>query len=768
MGSKKKDQAAAGGGSNNVKNSNTASVSKTKSSSHKSSGFSFSTEKWLLRNPPDAAKCYSFWLWAVTIIAFIARFYKIWYPKEVVFDEVHFGKFASYYLERTFFFDLHPPLAKMLIAFIGYLSGYDGSFKFDEIGNSYVQNPAPYLQYRCFNALLGTMTVPIMFNTLKEFNFKAITCAFGSFLVAIDNAHVTETRLILLDAFLNFAVALSVYSYVKFYKVQLTSPFSLKWNLWLIATGLSLSLVISTKYVGVMTYAMIGTAVAINLWQLLDVRAGLTIRQFISHVVRRVNGLIFAPFLVYLFWFWVHFTILAKSGPGDDFMSGEFQETLGDSPLARESRQVNYYDIVTLKHRDTGGLLHSHLSRYPQRYDDGRISSQGQQVTCYFYEDANNEWEIVPVKELPSTIGQPLLLNEAFRLRHVSTNSYLLTHDVASPYYPTNEEVVTVSEEEANGPDYEQTLFMFQGLNKRDAGSVVKSKGTLFRIFHVDTSVALWTHNDVLLPEWGFNQQEVNGNKKVTDPENNFFVDTIVNIDEERRAYVPKEIKKLPFFNKWLELQRLMFEHNNKLSADHPFASQPQSWPGSLNGVSFWTNDSEKKQIFFIGNIIGWWLQFISIATYVGIVIADLVTRQRAYYALGRITREKLYGPLMYFFIGWACHYFPFFLMGRQRFLHHYLPAQLIASMFTAALWEVIFSDCHSLDHEKDEEKPDSNYNDVPEVYTKFLYVFFGIMTVAIIWCFWYFSPFVYGDVSLTPEQVTARKWLNMELNFAK
>lgn len=28
-----------------------------------------------------------------------------------------------------------------------------------------------------------------------------------------------------------------------------------------------------------------------------------------------------------------------------------------------------------------------------------------------------------------------------------------------------------------------------------------------------------------------------------------------------------------------------------------------------------------------------------------------------------------------FFVVGWALHYFPFFLMGRQLFLHHYMPA---------------------------------------------------------------------------------------------
>ncbi|CAI6755111.1 ANM_collapsed_G0031250.mRNA.1.CDS.1 [Saccharomyces cerevisiae] len=42
-----------------------------------------------------------------------------------------------------------------MIAFIGWLCGYDGSFKFDEIEYSYETHPAPYIAYRSFQRDIG-------------------------------------------------------------------------------------------------------------------------------------------------------------------------------------------------------------------------------------------------------------------------------------------------------------------------------------------------------------------------------------------------------------------------------------------------------------------------------------------------------------------------------------------------------------------------------------------------------------------------------------
>lgn len=108
----------------------------------------------------------------------------------------------------------------------------------------------------------------------------------------------------------------------------------------------------------------------------------------------RAVGLIVVPFILYLSFFWVHFTVLTHSGPGDTFMSPAFQETLIGNELLLNSQgkfselpavnpahiwisDIRYYDTVTIKHKDTKVFLHSHPEKYPLKYDDGRISSQG-------------------------------------------------------------------------------------------------------------------------------------------------------------------------------------------------------------------------------------------------------------------------------------------------------------------------------------------------------------------------------------------------------
>ncbi len=67
----------------------------------------------------------------------LTRFYHLSQPSQVVFDEVHFGTQASYYITGLYYYDVHPPLGKMILALAGWLAGYDGTFIFKSIGLSY-------------------------------------------------------------------------------------------------------------------------------------------------------------------------------------------------------------------------------------------------------------------------------------------------------------------------------------------------------------------------------------------------------------------------------------------------------------------------------------------------------------------------------------------------------------------------------------------------------------------------------------------------------
>ena len=195
---------------------------------------------------------------------------------------------------------MHPPFGKLLFALTGWLVGYDGHFHFDNIGDSYIANQVPYVAFRALPALMGSLTVPTVFLIMWESGYSLPAAIVASCLVLFDNAHIGQTRLILLDATLVLAMALSVLCYIRFYKLRHV-PFGRKWWKWLLLTGVSLSSVISTKYVGIFTFVSIGCGVIIDLWDLLDVnrrQGALSLQLFGKHFAARALGLIIVPFLV--------------------------------------------------------------------------------------------------------------------------------------------------------------------------------------------------------------------------------------------------------------------------------------------------------------------------------------------------------------------------------------------------------------------------------------------------------------------------------------
>ena len=89
------------------------------------------------------------------------------------------------------------------------------------------------------------------------------------------------------------------------------------------------------------------------------------------------------------------------------------------------------------------------------------------------------------------------------------------------------------------------------------------------------------------------------------------------------------QAQELPFFRKWLELQGLMFEYTHSVTESHPYQSRPYQWPFTTRGVSFWCSDSKRQQIYFMGNIVGWWIASASVLLLSITILLDRLYRAR-------------------------------------------------------------------------------------------------------------------------------------------
>ncbi|KAI9022268.1 glycosyltransferase family 39 protein [Phycomyces nitens] len=694
-------------------------------------------------------------LTVITVLAFFITFYKIWYPAQVVFDEVHFGKFAGFYLKRSFFFDVHPPLAKLMIAGAGYLLDYDGHYNFDKIGESYIENNVPYIGMRALPAILNVFSASLMYSIMKQSGYSVVTCTLVAGMYTLDNSLVAQHRLILLDSMLIFYMLGTVYAYIRFHK-QRHWEFSVKWWSWLILSGVMMAMTLSVKMVGLFIVATVGVSVLVDLWRLLDLQRGLSMGKIMKHFLARVFALIIIPTAVYVFWFYVHFNILDHSGPGDSMMSPLFQSTLKSSPLLMKTLDIHYYDTISIMHKETSVYLHSHNMSYPLRYPDGRISSKGQQVTGIKKPNENSYWRVKPTKEISIDTKTPVRHGDVIQLEHVGTGTNLLTHNVASTLMPTNQEVRTVP----LGERHEETLFVVY-LNDKSNGNIWQTHRKPFRLLHKSTAVAIWTHRKPL-PDWGLGHQEVNGNKKNSESTNYWIADEIFGVNAtEVNSNKKGEIGHLPFWKKFAELQIKMLSQNSKLTKSHPYQTSPLEWPLMLRGISYWTNSTTKEQIYMTGNIAGWWLAFTAVVFLVGLLILDMLAKRRNYEPILPAIHHRLTQSGGFFLLLFILHYVPFYGMGRTLFLHHYLPAVTASYLLLGSVFQYIFID--GIDMPISSYGPTSKYKREtfitarPSLKTYIAAIIIIAMQLSV---FIFLSPITYGTQGLTPEEVTRHKVL--------
>lgn len=86
-------------------------------------------------------------------------------------------------MRREYYFDVHPPFAKLLLALAGWFVGFEGNFDFTNIGDSYSTNNVPYWGMRALPAILGSLTVPVVYFIMQESGYSTVVAAFSAIII---------------------------------------------------------------------------------------------------------------------------------------------------------------------------------------------------------------------------------------------------------------------------------------------------------------------------------------------------------------------------------------------------------------------------------------------------------------------------------------------------------------------------------------------------------------------------------------------------------
>lgn len=106
--------------------------------------------------------------------------------------------------------------------------------------------------------------------------------------------------------------------------------------------------------------------------------------------------------------------------------------------------------------------------------------------------------------------------------------------------------------------------------------------------------------------------------------------------------------------------------------------------------------------------------------------------------------RERLYHNTGFFLIAWAYHYFPFYLMSRQLFIHHYLPAHLASACLAGSILNFILTE--SVNYPASVAGPTTRLRPrIKAVVPRKAYVVFGALGVIVVGTFVFLAPFTYG-----------------------
>jgi dolichyl-phosphate-mannose-protein mannosyltransferase len=325
----------------------------------------------------------------LTLLAALTRFWDVFNPHTTVFDEVYFKAFAGHYLTGAYFFDIHPPLGKLLLAGWAHLLGISGTA---------LEGADPGVALRLLPALAGALLIPVFYLFLRQLKASRLVATLGASLLLLDNAFLVESRFILIDTML----LLFGLGAITLYLAARRRTGRAHWILLSLSATLA-GAAAATKWTGLTALGLIGLAWFIETPN---------VKAHWRRLLPQAAILIIVPALVYMAAFAAHFALLTRSGDGDAFMSPRYQSTLiGDAqydPAARMSFWDRFVELNTVMHSSEASLktvTHPYgspwyswpLLKRPIYYWAGDTAANGHQGNIYLMGNPLIWWGVLVI-----------------------------------------------------------------------------------------------------------------------------------------------------------------------------------------------------------------------------------------------------------------------------------------------------------------------------------------------------------------------------------
>ena len=273
-------------------------------------------------------------------LGLLTRFYGLNWPRQVVFDEVHFGKFVGGYISGRYFFDIHPPLGKLLIALAAWAAGYDGRQPFEHIGEAYLPG-VQLFALRAVPATFGALLVPLTYLIVRRMGGSSPAALLAGGIVLLDGAALVESRLLLTDSILFFFELLQLYGMLL---TAQTTPNTRLFHRYLALTGTAIGCAMAVKWTALATMAVVGLDTIRAL--LVEARAAVVLarregsrramRPWVASFAARFMWLLALPAAIYVMSFVAHVKLLPLTGAGDKFHGASFRCRLAFPPRRAE------------------------------------------------------------------------------------------------------------------------------------------------------------------------------------------------------------------------------------------------------------------------------------------------------------------------------------------------------------------------------------------------------------------------------------------------